>query len=224
MDSLGYELKELPVQLERVRVLEYFEGDRLVQLKSPQGEIYLKSWLDEHEQWTRWLLFRCTSAALGRFIAGVWTLRDLLEKHDDGVAYIVDSNGREEHVSLIMAKDFPDSYMPTAESYYDADLAPEGGEQVERILLDGFWSVEFLSTLDRKYRQVYAALAAFLSDTVTQARLATHLSKYRFKGGWIHVKVFDLLVGALPKEVKPKVIAFHYASPGVLEYRVEPVS
>lgn len=223
--SLGYELGALPVRLEYVRTLEFFEGERLAEYRTPTGEPYLSVWFDSAGPVVRRLLVRTTEVELAKFLAGQRSLRDILGNARDGAVYAVDSRRDEEkpvRVAFLPIAQLPAHLVPAEDSFYDESLALATVASQQTILLDGGWSVTLLSRLERRYQQVYAFLA-LAGHTFVNPTVAGKFEHYRVKGGWVQHTIFDQLVHhLLPQTLLPKVHAMHYASPGVLQYEVEP--
>lgn len=270
--DLGYATGGFLQRLERVRTLEYFEGERLVELRSEVGEPWLKMWFDADREsgTTRWFYIRMADVRVSRFLAGRDSLREVLLGALDGFVYAIDSHGdRLVRTAILPTGEIPTDQLPDDDSYYDPDLTPDsqpGSSYIQDFLVerDG-WSVSELSELDRRYNQVYSFLAvlgpgahATLTERLALAMrqetdqvqhgfgsplalreldakprrrrkrpspyaLDSAFDKYIFKGGWVHVQMFEEIVKQLPRPLAPKMVSFHYSSPGVYRIHVDPV-
>jgi hypothetical protein len=227
LPSYGTALQRLPVEIVRVRTLEYFEGDRIIECKSSTGDPFVQIWFDLEDDVTRWLLVRTTSVNVSQFLARWLSLRDLILQAPDGFVYVVDydDNDQPHRVFLADPLTLPADELPTTESLHDPRLVPHcttNGTIV--VLLDGGrWDVPRISLLDRRFKDVCAGHSVLGSRPEPASKALDGLvSGYRFKGGWVHVTTFDKISGLAPANEIPNANALQYASPGFVRYEVEP--
>lgn len=224
---LGTKLPALPVALTRVRTLEYFEGDRIVEAHSSTGDTFLQVWFDtDGGDLTRWLVIRVSPVTVSRFLAKRVSLRDLVLNPSDGFLYVVDRNDDDEVVqtSFVEPRALPEDEVPSSSSYHTPTLTPtcdRGATQT--VLLDGEWDVPRLSHLDRRYRFAYAALAVLGKQPKRRKTdISGLVEHFRFEGGWPHVMTFNKIKNLLPPEYAPNFQTVQYASPGLMQYKVDP--
>lgn len=223
LSKIGVQLRSLPVSLEYVRTLEFFEGDRLVELRTPSNETYLGIWFDCLDTINRWLYVRANPVDVAKFLEGRRSLRDILVDSRDGVGYLADLDAHERirRVAFIPLSEIEASSLPNEESFHDPDLAPETGGNEQAILVDGKWSGYLLSLLERRYTQVYSFLA-LAGGKVSSQRVQTQFENYRIRGGWIQHTIFTQILDLVPKELQPSMTSVQIASPGLVRYNVDP--
>ncbi|MDI1447278.1 hypothetical protein [Polyangium sp. 6x1] len=227
LNDIGFALDALPVELTRARVVEYFDGDRLVEYRSGSKDPYFKIWSDTDGEVTRWLVLRLTDNDVARFLYGDRSLRDLLLGARDGHVYVVDTAGSAvRRVAFLRVRDIPTSHLPTSDSYYDETLTPDCQNDAppeQLILLDGDWNAEELALFERRYTQVYATKALFAPGIDREiGGLRNKFVDYVFAGsGWSHASALDKIVASLPRGDKPHFKAIQLSSPGVVRYGVD---
>lgn len=223
----GHAIDGLPVELTWKRVIEYFDGERLVELRSAGQDPYFKIWSDTDGNLTRWLILRLTDSDVAHFLHMDMSLRTVIEKARDGHVYVVDMRGTETHrVAFLRVSDIAEESLPSSDSFYDDTLTPEcrkNTSQDQLILLDGHWNAEELAKYERRYTQVYAFNALFGADAGKSIQgIKDRLVRHVFTGsGWSYVSAFDKIVAYVPRDDKPQFKAIQLASPGVVRYGVD---
>jgi hypothetical protein len=226
LKEIGFTIDAFPVELTRSRVLEYFEGDRLVEYRSGSKDPYFKIWSNTDRTLTRWFFLRLTDNDVARFLHGDRSLRDLLLGARDGHIYVVDTHGSVTvRVAFLRVRDIPPQDIPAPDSFYDDTLTPECDTQTESeqaILLNGEWSGAELGQFERRYTQVYAFSALFGSGI--HNKISGFADRFRYQtfagAGGAHVSLLDGVVAALPRDAKPRLEAIQLSSPGVARYSV----
>ncbi|WP_437686431.1 hypothetical protein [Sorangium sp. So ce176] len=223
--SVGYELGQLPVELTKERVLEYFEGERLVLLRSGAKDPYLKVWSNTDGYLARWFIFRLMDSDVARFLHRDRSLRELILGARDGHVYLVDTRGASiRRVAFLRVKDIPEPDLPSEESYYDDTLTPEctaNASTDQLVLLDGDWDATKLAAFERRYAQIYAFNALFGSESGNDIMsLENRFGNHTFTGsGWSYVHAFDQIVASSAD--KPQFVAIQVSSPGMVRYGVD---
>lgn len=227
LKEIGFAIDVFPVELTRSRVLEYFEGDRLVEYRSKSKDPYFKIWSNTDRVLTRWFFLRLTDNDVARFLHGDQSLRELLLGARDGHVYVVDTRGSSTaRVAFLRVSDIPMQDIPAHDSFYDDMLTPECDTQMpseQSILLNGEWSGSELGLFERRYTQVYAFSALFgLGINNDIAGIANRFRDQTFAGaGGAHVSLLDGIVAALPRDAKPRLESIQLSSPGVARYAVD---
>lgn len=92
-------------------------------------------------------------------------------------------------------------------------------DQVYKILLDGKWSLEDLTTFSRLYFQNYSFLYCLESTAVTVAskHIDHVMSQYELRHGLSYVNIYDVFKKNVEKSDFPQIKSIHYASPGWIE-------
>ena len=87
------------------------------------------------------------------------------------------------------------------------------------IRIDGSWSLKDFYELPHVFAQVYAFHCAFLlaEEARDPVRLALAFSSYPWQGGYSAVNFYTSLSSQIPKNLRPRVKAIQYASPGYME-------
>lgn len=106
--------------LKKVRVIEYFEGDILVELHSISGEVFLEKWAD----FDHGILVKTSSEELKKYLQGEISLGDLfLTKPELIVAdYCFRDFPTYKKVPFEL---IPKNFLPQMDSFHDLDLRPE---------------------------------------------------------------------------------------------------
>ncbi len=107
--------------------LEWFEGPLVsLFLDNTSGQLFILHWVDIQNDAHRWLLYPVSPRALQLYLNGKVTNEDLLWLQPVGMLRIVDMNADMylQGVKYSSAADLPVDYLPTAESYFDADSCP----------------------------------------------------------------------------------------------------
>src|SRR6185369_11134234 len=113
LKPLGHQLDELPVSLTRDRVIEYFEGERLIVFRSGANDPYLKIWSNTDGRLARWIVLRITDNDMARFLHADVSLRQVILCARDGHVYIVDSDRDiASRVAFLRVKDIPPEDLP----------------------------------------------------------------------------------------------------------------
>ena len=98
---------------------------------------------------------------------------------------------------------------------------PKRGEH--RLQIDGDWELLELSGFGRHYVQVYSFLYAFeygIKQEYPNDRTLHAFEALPWAGGWSAVNFYETLRVAVPSNLRPRVIAIRYASPGFIELAV----
>ncbi|MEM8496390.1 MAG: hypothetical protein AAF542_00115 [Pseudomonadota bacterium] len=88
-----------------------------------------------------------------------------------------------------------------------------------RILLDGRWSLEDLTTFSRIYFQNYSFIYCLEKEVVRTASLRTEsvLRQYELRHGLSYVNIYDIFRSHVEKQDRPQITSISYASPGWIE-------
>lgn len=72
------------------RVLDYYDGPRLLLKRSPAGQLYLAWWNDSHESIDRWIYLPLSKPRLYTILSGNLPCLDALDNPEDGYLLVVD--------------------------------------------------------------------------------------------------------------------------------------
>jgi hypothetical protein len=193
LDSLGASrLKNLPVDLTLVRVLEEFDGPLLAEFQNEStGDKFLYYWCDRDGAITRWMVVRTPTQDLAQYFVNAVNLRDLILKCRDGFVYFLDlDNENRVRSAYYMAVDLlPDEYVPTEQSHYDPSL-PINENQQDVFLREDWDSQAIAAEYPRKYVQAYTFSALF-------GRHGKHdfvAITYKLIGGYVFHTMFASLI------------------------------
>lgn len=100
-------------------------------------------------------------------------------------------------------------------------MAKKNQENTYKILLDGDWSLEDLTTFTRVYFQNYSFLYS-LENEDTPDKIASVLKDYELRDGLSYVNIYDILKSHVPKEDRPAINSIRYSSPGWMELILNP--
>lgn len=130
-------MENLPATLNAFRIeneifthigdLEWFEGPLVsLFLEDTSAQLFILHWIDVRDDTHRWLLYPVSPRGLQLYLNGKITNEDLLWLQPVGMLRIVDMNADMQlrGVKYSSVADLPADYLPTAESYFDADSCP----------------------------------------------------------------------------------------------------
>ena len=98
---------------------------------------------------------------------------------------------------------------------------PKRGEY--RLQIDREWELFELSGFGRQYVQIYSFLYAFeygIKQEYPNHRALHAFEAFPWAGGWSAVNFYETLRVAVPRHLRPRVVAIRYASPGFIELAV----
>ena len=121
-------LPKMPLDLERVRTLEEFDGPLLIEFREKStGHTYLWSWCDCSNTQHRWKVYRVEPDRLQAYLDGTLDMLSLVMGCPDPHVLLVDMDKDfNPVVREALLADLPPSYLPKAGCLYDPDLAPDG--------------------------------------------------------------------------------------------------
>lgn len=214
-------IERLPVKLNHVRDLEFFEGPLLSEFKSSRGDTFVFYWCDSDQETNRWLVIRTPKSQLLRYLVRRSDLLELIDNCPDQTAYVVDIDSSFAHKSIWFAnvQDIPADYKPTAGAKFDlSSQQSTNGRQYQDVALDENAGLEKVSIYPRKYLQAYSFLTAFgPSGDAKKLKINLNLTK-GFVFGTLYNQV-QLHAGQSKKATLSEVA---YASPGYLRFTVDP--
>ncbi|MBO2977505.1 hypothetical protein [Burkholderia pseudomallei] len=213
------------------------EGPVLSLLRDSQRN-WLYLWCDtDGQRVQRWLAFPVSRAGLVAYLTKQVPLLPLVQQasqrlvidaaFQDVFAEDGSHKGRTHHRSIKNVSDALDQiaeYLPTDDSYFDEELAPdislakEVNPTLFEVPIDGQW---FLSDLDR-FSRVYSQLYAFFYCTKPRfvKNLGGKVRRYLsapWTGGYSRVNLFEALRGLIPSLHDLQIKKIQYASPGEIE-------
>lgn len=115
MQALGMETRYFPENLEKVRTLDDYGGNRLCEMRSASGQPWLKMWFDEdlEQGIIRWLVVRMTPNDLAQFLANRDSLRDVILKAHDGFVFLFDEKADKlVRAAFVQVQDIPEKDLP----------------------------------------------------------------------------------------------------------------
>ncbi|EEF27747.1 conserved hypothetical protein [Ricinus communis] len=217
--------------------LLYLEGPVLSLFRDAQRN-WLYLWCDtDGKQIQRWLLFPVTRPQLVAYLTKESALLPLVLQApqrlmvdttfqdvftDEGVL-----KGRSHHRSIKDVTGTADEiaeYLPTEESFFDEELAPDISLATELnptsfdVPIDGQW---FFADLDR-FSKIYSQLYAFFYCTKPRFvnNLGGRVKRYLaspWTGGYSRINLFEALKGLIPSLHDLEIKQIRYASPGEIK-------
>ena len=97
------------------RVLQYYDGPRLLLQRSQAGQLYLAWWSDSDDEIERWIYLPLSERRLYAILSGEVTSRDGLNAPEDGNLLVVDRDIRNNFIVrtvLAKAADLPNDTLP----------------------------------------------------------------------------------------------------------------
>ena len=113
--TLGFKLEKLGDLLKE-------EGPILSHFANQRNEDFLFSWVDENEQYHRWMLSKTTNEQLYQFFQQKITLRDLIQTALDEIVYFIDIDGELSYnnITITSIQHIPSVYLPSEKSFFKA--------------------------------------------------------------------------------------------------------
>ena len=115
-----------PFSLERI--LDYYDGPRLILQKSFTGQLILAWWNDEDGDTQRWLHLPVSEGRLMEILTGQMTCLDALMYPEDGFIYVLDDNVKDESLTRTVLAEpsaLPEDSLPYPDARFDYDLPEE---------------------------------------------------------------------------------------------------
>jgi hypothetical protein len=213
----GTLLPSLPVALEHVRDLEYFDGPLLSEFRGPGDAVFLYHWCDTDGQVNRWLVVPIRRHELTAYLAQETPLQSLIYK-DGEYLFVVDIDGQLKHSSvwLLQSRDLPADYIPAGDSFFTDRITPEVG--VEEVYIADDSILKDPSRFPKKYREAYSFLAWFgIGEDPPAGSIA-----YEFTQGYVFRTAFETMSRLIPIHRQAKLMAIAAASPGYMRLAVDP--
>jgi hypothetical protein len=101
----------------------YYEGPLLSHFQdiTKPNEHYFYRWVDNNNEVNRWLIFKTSKENLLKFFNGVFTELDLIRTNNVVTFLDLDNNLNKRGIYLSSFEDIPDVYLPTDETFFDAN-------------------------------------------------------------------------------------------------------
>ena len=115
------------------RILDYYDGPRLILQKSFTGQLILAWWNDEDDDTQRWLHLPVSERRLLEILTGQITCLDALMYPEDGFIYVLDDNVSDEsrtRTTLVPPSALPEDSLPHPDARFNYDL-PEDVSWIE---------------------------------------------------------------------------------------------
>lgn len=102
--------------------LIFYDGPFLSLFRNRSQETYLYYWCDSDDNANRWLVFRVPQDRITAYVQKQVSLRDLILRAADGMAYVADIDDAliPTHVYFLHVDAVPPSYLPPEQSFYNA--------------------------------------------------------------------------------------------------------
>jgi len=213
---LDRKIPKLPRELKCSRVLEYFEGDILTELRADNDSaFYLEKWCDSFQNMNRFLIVRANQRSIAEYLAGKIHMQKLLKDSSDGSGFIVDKiNGIIQDVYTAFLEELPPSYFPTHLAFHDEDLRPNWEKVPQDFLLDSNWDAKLLALIERVYLDVSGF--SFFTEPGKGRKIPPVVLSYLFNGGYPIMHSYNAIRKAIPSQYRAKSVGVSANSPGIL--------
>ena len=104
------------------RVLSYYDGPRLILLRSMAGQLYLAWWNNTDDNTDRWIYLPLSERRLHELLTGDITCLEGLKSPEDGYVFVVDEDLREDSndLTMLVTPDaLPEESLPYPEARFD---------------------------------------------------------------------------------------------------------
>ena len=210
----GATLASLPITgLRRIRNLDAFDGPLLTHYVHPSGDHYLYYWCDCDETTNRWMVLRVSETSIVRLVSRFVPLDYVIPRScKDDFVYFVDIDGETniKRVTLTPSTAIPDDYIPAKGAYLDADL--QNDRHSYAVLIEGDLSIPEIGQFPRLFSQAYALVYCL------EVLKPGEFRRYPWRGGFSGMHFYRGLLDRVPREDRPAVKTFQYASPGFIRF------
>lgn len=123
----GYSLTTLPFSgLNKVADLIEYDGPFLSHFKDDKNNNYLFCWIDNNNEYNRWLVWKISNLQLYEYLSGLKSLKELFNEPNKDFIYSVDINSNIEYHNVLQFDilDTPQSYLIEDNSPFSLDISP----------------------------------------------------------------------------------------------------
>jgi len=116
----GIKSLELGFEIKKIGDLLYEEGPILSHFINNRNEDFLFSWVDENEEFHRWMLFKISTEQLHLFFQEQLTIKNLIQSTIDGIVYFIDIDAalNYQNFTITTIPEIPVAYLPPKASYF----------------------------------------------------------------------------------------------------------
>ena len=118
------------------RVLSYYDGPRLIILRSSAGQFFLAWWNDTDENADRWIYLPLSERRLHQLLTGEMTCLEGLKSPEDGYLFVVDEDLRDDsndQTMLVGPDALPEESLPYPEARFDYSPPFEVTDMATRV-------------------------------------------------------------------------------------------
>lgn len=210
-------IKSLPVTLERVRDLIYFEGPLLVELRAAgSGEPYLASWCEKLPTGHRWMYFRVDRFKLEMMKLRKLSMREVIPgASSDGFVYFVDIGSNEAlECHIVACANIPEKYCPKASCLIPEDSIFDNVGELS-VPISGVWEPSLFAKFQKQI------MAAFSLDYAVRIMGVESFKSFNWRqlGGFSPSHLFDWLLPLIPGSDRLSLRELQYRSPGIIRFK-----
>lgn len=168
MEVVGQTLDVFPIEdLKVVSDLVYYDGPILSHGIDKKGKNYMIHWIDQDENFNRWLIFKVSEKSLFCFLKKREKLGDILNKNN--LVFIVDVDNDYRRTFIADVDELPESYTPDENYYYEMSI-PESYEYLLEKFGEKIRSVPDIFVLIKK-RYEEKNLLSFVNSVVNNGTI-----------------------------------------------------
>jgi len=221
LSHIGTQIQNALKSLIWIRDLQWMDGPLLSIFRDPKsGSHYIFHWVDCDSEKNRWLVCEIAEEALVRLEEGLADLRESLTGSTLLFLVDFDSDGSYSTTYLVPnITELPNEYLPETGIKIDFSLIPknESDSNIYSILLNhnDEFDINTHREIPKLFKELYSVVFAQKSNE-------KHLFSIRpYKGGFSSMHLYKELSNWLKKQSKFKIHRYSYASPGVLQFKVD---
>lgn len=215
MRSFGPTVSRFAREVRFVRNLEEFQRiPILTELHGEDGAVYVEKWCARDEQTTRTLRVRSDQISIAKYLAEKISLLDLLIQVSDNVGFLVDRTpDKMDVITLVQVSNLPEEYLPRESAMHDVELRGDWATTPQSFLIGADWDAQMLAQLERDYHVAFAF--CWLAHRENAQLLPDRIRAIRYNAGWAYNQAFNGIIGAVPRDERPRVGGVSANSPGV---------
>jgi hypothetical protein len=136
----GIEIQELPLNLDWVGDLLFFDWSLIGVYKNDNATPYIKVWLDNNDMVNRYVIFEVNVHLLEKYIFGKLSYADMISNPNKDLMFVVEYTADESVNSckVISTNNFPKDYLPQKDVSFDEHEALELDSIINTFKLKNF--------------------------------------------------------------------------------------
>ena len=122
----GVELSKFPKELHQIGDLFYLYYPLRTLYRTEKGELYVCTWVERDDTYSRWLLFNVSRACVLDYLNNKISSLQLVKNTTEPlICFDIDANEDYHRIITCSIDDLPPSYLPKPSAMFNEDSAPD---------------------------------------------------------------------------------------------------